>query len=148
LQNWISAVSHATPEDYIAAQPPDRAEMLRRLRGVILANLPPGYVETINWGMISYEVPLSTVPKTYNGQPLSYAGLGNQKGHVGLYLCGLNLMPGTLGHFVDRLARPGRKLDMGKACIRLKRLEDINLDVVGEVIASTSVVQFAAAARR
>jgi Domain of unknown function (DU1801) len=141
-------MSHATPDDYIAAQPADRAEMLRRLRAVILAHLPPGYVETINWGMISYEVPLATVPKTYNGQPLSYAALGNQKGHVGLYLSGLTLLPGNLRRFIDRLPRPGRKLDIGKACIRLKRLDDIDLDVVGEVIASTTVEQFAAASRR
>jgi Domain of unknown function (DU1801) len=136
-----------TPDDYIAAAPEDRAEMLRRLRAVILAHLPQGYVETINWGMISYEIPLSIEPKTYNGKPLMLAGLANQKNGVGLHLCSLYVLPEAMKPLVERLPA-GRKLDMGKACIRLKTLDAIHLPVVGEIIAAVPVERFAAALRR
>jgi Domain of unknown function (DU1801) len=141
-------MSITTPDDYVAAQPEDRAAMLRALRAVILANLPSGYAETINWGMICYEIPLATVPRTYNGKPLMYAALGNKKAYIALHLCGLYTLPGRLGHFTGMLAQPGKTLHVGKACIEVKRLDSINLDVVGAVIASTSVEEFAAASRR
>ncbi len=137
-----------TPDDYIAAQPADRAAILRELRSVILARLPEGYVETINWGMICYEIPLSIEPKTYNGKPLMYAAIANQKAHVGLYLCSLHGVPGLFDRFSPKLPAGNKKLDMGKSCIRLKRLDEISLDAVGELIAATPVAAFAAASRR
>ena len=75
-----------TVDAYLAALPEDRRAALTQVRQVILENLPDGIVETMNWGMISYEIPLSTYPDTYNGQPLMYAALGSQKNHMAVYL--------------------------------------------------------------
>ena len=67
-----------TVEEYLAKQSPDRRATLAMVRDVILKHLPEGYQETINWGAISYEVPLATYPETYNGKPLSFVGLAAQ----------------------------------------------------------------------
>jgi len=75
-----------TPEAYIAELPPERAALVSRLRDLVNANLPDGYVERMSWGMISWEVPSERYPDTYNGQPLVYAGLAAQKNHHALYL--------------------------------------------------------------
>ena len=76
----------ATPEDYIAELPPERQELVMRVRDLVNANLPGGYVERMSWGMISWELPLERYPDTYNGQPLVYAALAAQKSHTALYL--------------------------------------------------------------
>ncbi|HLF04101.1 MAG TPA: DUF1801 domain-containing protein, partial [Dehalococcoidia bacterium] len=69
----------ATPEAYLDALPQERRAVIAAVRRVILENLPPGYQESMNWGMICYEVPLERFPKTYNKQPLMYAALASQK---------------------------------------------------------------------
>ena len=76
----------ATPEAYIAELPPERQELVARIRDIVNANLPDGYVERMSWGMIGWELPLERYPDTYNGQPLVYAGLAAQKNHTALYL--------------------------------------------------------------
>jgi hypothetical protein len=76
-----------TAAGYLAALPPERRVALSALRKVILSNLPKGYVEAMNWGMIAYEVPLAINPRTYNGKPLMYAALASQKNHMAIYLC-------------------------------------------------------------
>ena len=78
-----------TVEAYLAELPDDRRAAISAVREVILENLPDGYEESMNWGMIAYEVPLSTYPDTYNGQPLSYAALASQKNHMAVYLSGI-----------------------------------------------------------
>jgi uncharacterized protein YdhG (YjbR/CyaY superfamily) len=78
-----------TIEDYLSNLPDDRAEQITRVRQTILENLPEGYEETMNWGMISYQVPLSVYPDTYNKQPLLYAALASQKNHMAVYLSGI-----------------------------------------------------------
>lgn len=99
--------------------------------------------------MIAYEVPLALCPKTYNGQPLMYAALASQKNHMAVYLCGLYCgVPGVKDDFLAATERSGRKLDMAKACIRFRRLEDLDLDAVGEAIAAVSAEAFIAASRR
>lgn len=138
-----------TVEEYLASLPEDRRAAISAVRAVILDNLPPGYAETMNWGMIAYEVPLALCPKTYNGQPLMYAALASQKNHMAVYLCGLYCgVPGVKDDFLAATKRSGRKLDMGKACIRFRRLEDLDLDAVGEAIAAVSAEAFIAASRR
>ncbi|WP_199792400.1 DUF1801 domain-containing protein [Allosphingosinicella vermicomposti] len=79
----------ATPEAYIAALPTERAAAIAHVRDLVNANLPDGYVEGMNWGMIVWEVPLSRYPDTYNKQPLGYAALAAQKSHYALYLNGI-----------------------------------------------------------
>lgn len=76
----------ATVEDYLAELPEERRAVVRAIREVIRANLPPGYAETMNWGMIAYEVPLARYPDTYNKKPLAYAALAAQKNYYALYL--------------------------------------------------------------
>ena len=78
-----------TVEEYLAELPDERREMVETVRQVILENLPDGYEEAMNWGMITYQVPLETYPDTYNGKPLMYAALASQKNHVSLYLTGI-----------------------------------------------------------
>jgi hypothetical protein len=91
----------------------------------------------MNWGMISYEISLEVYPSTYNGQPLSYAGLAAQKNHYALYLMAVYGDPAREARLREGFAQAGKKLDMGKSCVRFRRLEDLPLDVIGEVIAST-----------
>jgi Domain of unknown function (DU1801) len=136
----------ATVADYLAAVPEDRRAALELLRAVILKNLPAGYVETMNWGMICYEVPLATHPKTYNGKPLMYAALASQKNHMAVYLHSLYCLKGALEEF--KAGWKAKKLDMGASCVRFRRIEDIDLDAIARVIAATPVSEFIAASAR
>ena len=76
----------ATVDEYLDELSPEKRDVVSRVREVVLENLPEGYVESMNWGMISYEIPLATYPETYNGQPLSYMALAAQKRHYALYM--------------------------------------------------------------
>jgi hypothetical protein len=134
----------ATPEEYLAELPPERREVIARVRDVILRNLPAGYQETMNWGMLSYEVPLARYPETYNGQPLGYAGLAAQKNHYALYLNAIYQDEGQ-AELRQAFEKAGRKLDMGKSCVRFRKLEDLPLDVIAQVIARTDPDEYIAA---
>jgi Domain of unknown function (DU1801) len=136
-----------TVAEYIAELPPDRANEIQAVRAVVLQHLPEGYVETINWGMISYEVPLAIEPKTYNGKPLMYAALASQKTGMALHLCHLYFVADVAAQF-EANWRGGKKLNMGKACLRFKSIADIDLPLIGKTIASVSVEQFIKAAKR
>jgi Domain of unknown function (DU1801) len=139
--------SATTVADYLAELPPDRARDVAAVRDVVLKNLPKGYVEVMNWGMISYEVPLAIEPKTYNGKPLMYAALASQKTGMSLHLCGLYFSEDDTVKFVSDWAG-GKKLNMGKACIRFKSIKDIDLPLIGKTIAATPVEKFVMAAKR
>ena len=128
----------ATPEEYLAELPPERREAISRVRAVILDNLPEGYREGMQYGMISYHVPLDRHPKTYNGQPLSVATLASQKNYMSLYLLGVCYHPETERWFKERFAASGKKLDMGRSCVRFRRLDDLPLEVIGEAISHMS----------
>ena len=136
--------SAATVEEYLAEQPEERRAVLSAVRDVVVRHLPAGYQERMNWGMISYEIPLERYPKTYNGQPLSYAGLAAQKNYFALYLLGVYGSGEREGWFREAFARAGKKLDMGKSCVRFRTLDDLPLDVIGEAIARVSPEQFIA----
>jgi uncharacterized protein YdhG (YjbR/CyaY superfamily) len=137
-----------TTDDYIGALPEDRREAISALRKVIRANLPDGYVETMSWGMIAYEVPLAIEPNTYNGKPLMFAALASQKNHMALYLTALNCVPGAEAAFAKAWTAGGRKLDMGKACIRFKRLDDLDLKLIGKEIAAMPMAEFVKRSKR
>ena len=116
-----------------------------------MQNLPEGYEEAMRWGMICYEVPLAIYPKPYNGQPLSYAALAAQKNCYSLYLMSAYQDSGQERLLREGFARAGRKLDMGKSCVRFRGLEDLPLDVIGEAVAAHGPAEFVAlheAARR
>ena len=126
-------------EDYLQELPREHRVVLQAVRKVVLDNLPAGYVETMNWGMITYEIPLERYPDTYNKRPLMYAALASQKNHLSLYLMCVYSHKESRIRFEEKFKASGKKLNMGKSCVRFKRLEDLPLDVVGEAIAGTSV---------
>ncbi len=134
----------SSPEEYIAALPQDRAEQIGLLRDIILQRLPEGYVEQMDFGVISYVIPLETYPETYNGHPLMYAALASQKRHMALYLMNVYGDEATLHWFTEGFRDAGKKLDMGKACVRFKKLDDLPLDLIGDVIARTPVSEYIA----
>lgn len=96
----------------------------------------------MNWGMISYEIPLKRYPKTHNGQPLMYAALAAQKHYCLLYLMCAYQDSEQERVLRDGFRRAGKTLDMGKSCIRFRQSEDLPLDVIGRVVGSTSLEQF------
>jgi hypothetical protein len=129
---------------YLKGLPEHRRAVVSAVRDVMLRYLPEGYREAMNWGMISYEIPLERYPNTYNGQPLMYAGLAAQKNYYALYL-NCAYQDSTQGRRLkDGFKRAGKKLDMGKACVRFRELEDLPLDVVGRIVGSTSPERFIA----
>ncbi len=134
----------STVPKYLASLPPDRRAFVSAIRKVMRANLPDGYKETMGWGMISYGIPLSRYPNTYNNQPLCYAALASQKNFVAVYLMNVYGSPTRLRELKDRFAKAGKKLDMGKSCLRFRKLEDVPLDVIGKMVAGTSMEEFIA----
>ena len=133
-----------TVKDYLASLPDDRRKALSAVRAVIRKNLPKGLVETMNWGMISYEIPLKTYPDTYNGKPLMYAALASQKNYMSLYLTAIYGSAALRERFEAGYAASGKKLDMGKGCLRFKTLDALPLDVVADAIGSCTVEQYIA----
>jgi hypothetical protein len=131
-----------SPEEYLADLPPDRRKAISAVRDVIRRNLPPGYEEGIEFGMLSYHVPLDRFPDTYNGHPLGLAGLASQKRYMALYLNNVYGDRETEAWFRQRYAASGKRLDMGKGCVRFRRLEDLPLDVIGETIARTDLDRY------
>jgi hypothetical protein len=102
----------------------------------------------MQYGMIGYYVPLERYPETYNGQPLGVAALANQKRHISLYLMGIYANDDGATWFRERWEATGKRLDMGKSCVRFRRLEDVPLEMVGEAVARISVDQFISAYER
>jgi hypothetical protein len=134
----------ATVAQYVAELPADRRELVEAIRDVILASLPQGFEEGMQFGMISYYIPLETYPDTYNGQPLGLASLANQKRHVSLYLTSIYANDYDARWFRERWDETGKRLDTAKSCVRFRQLDDVALDVIGEAIARTSAVAFIA----
>lgn len=135
-----------TVDHYLADLPAERRQAIGAVRAVILAHLPPGYDEVMEYGMISYVVPLERYPHTYNGKPLGVAALASQKRHMSLYLMGISGERDA--RFREAYRATGKRLDMGKSCVRFRRLEDLPLDLVGEAIAASPVDDFIASYER
>ncbi len=129
-------------KQYLADLPAERRAALKAVRKTILANLPDGYEEVMDWGMISYQVPLSTYPDTYNEKPLMYAALASQKGYMVVYLSGIYADDASRARFEAAYKATGKRYDVGQSCVRFKTLEDLPLDVIGDAIAGTSVERF------
>ena len=138
------SIGPTTAEEYIAGLPKERADQISRLREMILQRLPAGYTEEMGFGMITYVIPLETYPKTYNGHPLMYAALASQKRHMAIYLMNVYGDDETLQWFTEGFAASGKKLDMGKSCVRFKKLEDLPLELIGETIARTPASEYIA----
>lgn len=136
-----------TVAEYLGELPEDRRAALSKVRQVIRKNLPKGIVEGMQYGMIGYSVPHKIYPAGYHcdpKQPLPFAGLASQKGYMSLYLCTLYQNPELETWFKAKFAESGKKLDMGKGCVRFKKLEDVPLDVVGEVMGRMTVEEVVA----
>ena len=129
----------ATVEEYLNELASDRREQIEAVRNVVLDNLPEGYAESMNWGMISWEIPLDRYPKTYNKQPLMYAALASQKNYMSLYLMCVYVHDGTQTEFERSFKASGKKLNMGKSCVRFKTTDDLPMDLIAYTIASTPV---------
>lgn len=140
--------SAATVGEYLGELPDDRSEAISVVRATVLDNLPRGYVEAMGSGMIVYEIPLGTVPDIYNGRPLMHAALASQKNHMAVYLMGIYADESTNATFLKAYKASGKRLDMGKSCVRFKKLDDLPLGVIGDVIAAHNVEQFAELYRR
>ena len=126
-----------TVEEYLAELPDDRREAIEAIRQVILKNLPNGYEEGMQYGMIGYYVPHSVYAAGYHcdsSEPLPFAGLASQKNHMAFYGMGIYIDEAQAKWFVDEWKKSGKKLEMGKSCVRFKKLEDVALDVIGQAI--------------
>ena len=118
----------------MAALPEDRLEAITAIREVILKNLHKGYEEGMQWGMPSYFVPLSAYPAGYNCQPdqaLPFVGFASQKNHMAIYGFCIYMDEELKNRFVADWEKTGKKLDMGKSCVRFKSIDDVPLDVLG-----------------
>lgn len=134
--------SASTVEQYLSELPDDRRMAIEAARQTILENLPEGFEEVMNWGMITYQVPLEIYSDTYNRKPLMYAALASQKNHMAIYLTGIYVDVEARRMFEVAYRATGKRLDAGKSCVRFKKLEDIPLPLIGESIASLSVEEF------
>jgi len=141
----VASSSAITVDEYLAGLSPERSHALGAVREIILSNLPDGYEETITFGMIGYVVPLERFSDTYNGHPLQYAALASQKNHMSLYLNCVYGNAERAASFRERYLATGRKLDMGKSCVRFRTLDQLPLDVIGDEIAAVPVDRYLAA---
>jgi len=140
----MATSTERTPEAYIASLSDDRRGDVAAVAKIVRDNLPDGFEEGILYGMIAWYVPLERFPDTYNGQPLGLAGLASQKNYISLYLNSVYGDPTTEAWFRERYEASGKKLNMGKSCVRFKRVEDVPLDVIGETIARVDLDRFIA----
>ncbi|MDB6038725.1 MAG: hypothetical protein JWM99_2566 [Verrucomicrobiales bacterium] len=134
--------SATTVQEYLKELPADRRKAINAVRGVILANLPKGYEECMSYGMIEYVVPHSIYPKGYQCNPklpLPFINLGSQKNHMALHLMCCYRDPKLKAWFEKAWKDTDRKFDMGGGCVRFKKLEDVPLEVVGQLVASLPV---------
>ena len=122
---------------YLASLPPDRRAAVETVREVVNRNLPAGFVEGMQYGMIGWAVPLARFPGTYNGQPLGVAALAAQKGYLSLYLMAVHGGEHE-AWFLQEYARSGKRLDMGTSCVRFKTADDLPLELIGRTIARVS----------
>ena len=137
-----------TVKEYLDGLPEERRKALAKVRSVIRKNLPKGYRETMNWGMISYEIPLKTYPDTYNKQPTLYAALASQKNHMAVYLSGVNADPKIRKRFEKEYKATGKRFDCGKSCVRFKKIDDLPLPLIGKTIASLSMDEMIALCKK
>ena len=133
-----------TVADYLTSLPPERAAVVSHVRDLINDVLPDGYREGIGYGMIGWVVPLDDYPDTYNGQSLIYVGLAAQKDYFSLYLNCAYSSPDRSERLKAAFASAGKNIDMGKSCIRFKRIDQLAEDVIAAEIASATPAEFIA----
>ena len=133
-----------TVDGYLASLPEDRRKTIDTVRDVVRKHLPKGYVEQMDYGMIYYCVPLERYAETYNGHALCYAGLAAQKNYNAIYLMGIYGDGANAKKFRAAFEKAGKKLDMGKSCVRFKSVDDLELKAIGDAIAAVPVDDYIA----
>ncbi len=136
----------ATVAAYLAEFPPERRAVVRAVRALVRKSLPRGYREGMEHGMIAWQVPLSVCAETYNGRPLLYAALAAQKQYYALYLMAPYVDPAAGRALAAAWRRAGKRLDMGKSCLRFRSLEDLVPEAVSGAVAAMAPAAFAAVA--
>lgn len=137
--------SAKTVKEYLAELPEDRRNAIEAVRKTILENLPEGYEEIMQYGMVSYVVPLSLYPDGYLGKkdtPLPYACLASQKNHMAVYLMNIYGDKAAEKWFKEEYKKSGKRIDIGKSCVRFKKLENLPLEVIGQAVARTPVKKY------
>ena len=134
--------SASSVDEYLSELPDDRRSAVEAVRRTILENLPNGYEEVMNWGMITYQVPLEIYPDTYNGNPIMYAAIASQKNYVSVYMMGIYMDDDARQKFEAAYRATGKRYDVGKSCVRFRKLNDLPLPLIGESIASLEVDEF------
>lgn len=127
---------------YLDELPDERRAVAERVLALVRNNVPKGYAETMGYGGVCWGIPLETYPDTYNKQPLCYAAFAVQKNHYALYLMNVYGDAKIEALLRDGFAKAGKKLDLGKSCLRFRKLEDLPLDVVAKIIAATPPRQY------
>jgi hypothetical protein len=133
-----------TVPEYLDELSPERSAVLRKVRTLVRRHLPKGYAETMGFGVIAWVVPLARYPVTYNGQPLCYVGLAAQKNHYALYLMGCYMDPAATARLAAAYKAAGKKLDMGKSCLRFHAFADLVPDAIAEAVRLATPAQFIA----
>tara|TARA_R110002020_G_scaffold129013_1_gene289129 strand:+ start:2333 stop:2788 length:456 start_codon:yes stop_codon:yes gene_type:complete len=138
----------STPEQYIAELPEDRKEVMQKLRDTVKKNLPKGFEETMQYGMLGYVVPHNIYPDGYHCNPkdaLPFIALASQKNHIGFYHMGIYSNPDLMKWFTEEYPKHATgKLDMGKSCIRFKNPKKIPFELLGELTTKVSVAEWIA----
>ena len=138
----------STPEQYIAELPEDRKEVMQKLRDIVKKNLPKGFEETMQYGMLGYVVPHNIYPDGYHCNPkdaLPFMALASQKNHIGFYHMGIYSDPDLMKWFTEEYPKHATgKLDMGKSCIRFKNPKKIPFELLGELTTKVSVAEWIA----
>lgn len=136
----------SSPEDYINQVPEERKKALEKLRATINTNLPDGFEEGMQYGMIGYYVPHATYPNGYHcnpKEPLPFMSFASQKNSVNFYHMGIYANKELLNWFVSEYPKHCKhKLDMGKSCIRFKKIEEIPFELIGELVRKISVKEW------
>ena len=137
-------------ESYLAALPDDRRDAISAVRDAINAKLAPGYEERLQYGAISWTVPESVLPArdVYNKQPLALATLASQKNHMAVYMMGVYGDPKERQWFEKAYKASGKKLDMGKSCVRFTSLDKLAIEVVAEAMSRIPVERYVAGYRK
>jgi hypothetical protein len=133
---------------YLKSLPAERRAVVATLRALVLDNLPKGYEETFEWGYPTYVIPLSKYPDTYNKRALCYAAIAAQKNHYAVYLMCVDEDGKLRKKLESDFAKAGKKLDMGRSCLRFRKLEDVPLDAIGRAIAAVPPAKYIAAYER
>ncbi|PNW28142.1 DUF1801 domain-containing protein [Formosa algae] len=135
-----------TPEDYIKKLPEKRKAAISKLRQVILDHLPKGFQETMSYGMIGYVVPHKLYPRGYHTNPdlpLPFINIASQKNHIALYHNGIYADDSLLKWFTSEYPKHTKyKLDMGRICIRFKKIDDIPYDLIGDLVSKMTPKQW------